>query len=133
MTDLFNDSFVLKVELELERLVLERMDKIALSAHNNLTLATPVDKGIARAGWNFSLNKIDTRIPKAPKISKKNKVVLQPQQSKPDAQARKIGDAYHLTNALPYMIPLNEGHSQQAPAKFVERSVAKAVKDSENY
>lgn len=33
------------------------------------------------------------------------------------------GRPIHLTNNLPYIIPLNEGHSTQAPAGFVEAAV----------
>lgn len=33
----------------------------------------------------------------------------------------------HITNNLPYIVPLNEGHSKQAPAAFVELAVATAT------
>lgn len=33
------------------------------------------------------------------------------------------GRDIHLTNNLPYIVPLNEGHSTQAPAGFVETAV----------
>jgi hypothetical protein len=29
----------------------------------------------------------------------------------------------HLTNNLPYIVPLNQGHSHQAPAGFIERAI----------
>lgn len=32
-------------------------------------------------------------------------------------------DAIHLTNNLPYIIPLNDGHSRQAPAGFIDTAV----------
>lgn len=34
------------------------------------------------------------------------------------------GQAIHLTNNLPYIVPLNNGHSKQAPAGFVQQAVA---------
>jgi hypothetical protein len=33
----------------------------------------------------------------------------------------------HITNNLPYIVPLNEGHSKQAPAGFVELAVTAAI------
>jgi hypothetical protein len=35
--------------------------------------------------------------------------------------------AIHITNNLPYIVPLNQGHSKQAPAAFVETAVAKGI------
>src|SRR3974390_1196505 len=37
------------------------------------------------------------------------------------------GEAIHIVNNLPYIVPLNEGHSKQAPAGFVEQAVQAAV------
>lgn len=39
-------------------------------------------------------------------------------------QASQRGQPIHLTNNLPYITPLNEGHSSQAPAGFVQAAVA---------
>lgn len=33
------------------------------------------------------------------------------------------GQDIHLVNNLPYIVPLNQGHSHQAPEGFVERSI----------
>lgn len=44
------------------------------------------------------------------------------------------GTDVHITNNVPYIVPLNDGHSHQAPAAFVETAIqtgiarAKAVK-----
>lgn len=37
------------------------------------------------------------------------------------------GNSIHLTNNLPYIIPLNQGHSHQAPIGFIERAIQAAV------
>lgn len=34
----------------------------------------------------------------------------------------------HLTNNLPYIVPLNEGHSHQAPAGFIENAVDEGMR-----
>lgn len=36
----------------------------------------------------------------------------------------KPGEDIHITNNVPYIVPLNEGHSTQAPAGFVELAIA---------
>ena len=36
------------------------------------------------------------------------------------------GESIHINNNLPYIVPLNEGHSLQAPAGFVEMAVQTA-------
>jgi|ERR1035437_3480767 hypothetical protein len=43
------------------------------------------------------------------------------------AGATQDGQEIHITNNLPYIVPLNEGHSHQAPAGFVELAVQRAV------
>jgi hypothetical protein len=63
MPDNFDANFIAKVRNELKTKVLERLDKIAIQAHNRLTTQTPVDFGQARAGWNYALNIPDTTIP----------------------------------------------------------------------
>lgn len=37
------------------------------------------------------------------------------------------GNSIHLTNNLPYIIPLNEGHSHQAPVGYIELAIQAAV------
>lgn len=36
------------------------------------------------------------------------------------------GQPIHITNNVPHIMPLNEGHSLQAPAGFIQRAVAQA-------
>lgn len=43
------------------------------------------------------------------------------------AGATQDGQEIHITNSLPYIVPLNDGHSHQAPIGFVEAAVALAV------
>jgi hypothetical protein len=58
---------------------------------NELMLATPVDTGEARDSWK--INKV--------KVNENEQV-------------------YEITNDVPYIGALNEGHSDQAPAHFIE-------------
>ena len=56
-----------------------------------LVIATPVDTGAARAGW---------------------RVVKMPHKDR--------YSVYEVVNDVPYISALNEGHSDQAPAHFIE-------------
>lgn len=40
----------------------------------------------------------------------------------------KSGKSIFITNNLPYAVRLNQGHSQQAPANFVERAIERSLR-----
>lgn len=134
MPQKFDSKFIEQVRLEIERLAIERVDKIAIKVHNNLSIATPKDLGQAHAGYNFSLNERNTTAPPKQKRPKKGvpKNVLPVQPSKPNAPARKLGDRYLITNTVEHLVYLNEGTSSQRPdANWIEKETAKAVSDIE--
>ena len=60
--------------------------------YEDMVLATPIDTGRAREGWEISEVKKD-----------KDRVYIT------------------LSNDVPYIQALNQGHSQQAPARFIEK------------
>lgn len=93
---------------------------VALAVDQAVVTATPVDEGTARANWQVSIGGPASGVVETlgtspqPAISR-NSIAIQ--KSTP-------GKDIHLTNNLPYIVPLNEGHSKQAPAGFVETAVA---------
>lgn len=104
----------------------ERADRIvrqiALAIDRTLVLATPVDTGRARANWQASLG-----VPASgtvPAGSRRGSEAVQQAEAVIATYQGGPGTAIFLTNNLPYIVPLNNGHSQQAPAGFVERSLA---------
>lgn len=108
-----NTAYKVKVEGTLENTV----KKTALAVDAAVVFATPVDTGRARSNWIPSLNTPDTR-------------TVEPGQ-KPDAEAAisayKLADTIYISNSLPYIQRLNEGHSKQAPAGFVDIAVRTGV------
>lgn len=93
----------------------------ALAAMRNLVMETPVATGRARNNWNADLNKVDASTteeanPNATGMDKINIAIA----------GYKDGDTVYISNNLPYIVRLNEGHSTQAPAGFVEAGVALA-------
>ncbi len=86
--------------------------KIALDIFARLLATTPVDTGRARAGWS-----VDTRhgsfVPNAGSYAYAPQIPLVP----------KNAPVIVIYNNVEYITRLNDGHSQQAPAMFVETAV----------
>lgn len=103
---------------EIKRHMVDVLDRVKraliLDVDSRLVLATPVDTGRARAGWNVSKNTPDLSAP--PDRTSRDPIDLAPS-SNPNTD-------YYDTNNVEYIQPLNDGHSAQAPAGFVEASVA---------
>jgi len=101
----------------------------ALAVDQALVLATPVDTGTARSNWQVSLDapNDDTIEAYAQLIGGDQSEVVNAQeameQGKISIGKAKPGQEIHITNNLPYITALNEGHSAQAPAAFVEEAV----------
>jgi hypothetical protein len=85
----------IKKDLEItEKQLVDLQKKVTLDVEADLVLATPVDTGRARQGWE----------------------VTTPQ---------KFGDDGVIENSVPYIEVLNNGHSKQSPAGFIETIVQK--------
>ena len=113
--------------------------KAALAIDQAVVLGTPVDTGTARSNWTVSLGEADNSTREAYAPLKDGDIGESVNAEAALAQGRvviassKPEQDIHLTNNLPYIVPLNEGHSAQAPAAFVEEAVdagARAVRRS---
>jgi hypothetical protein len=107
------------VSKEFKRLEAELMKEVNLAlrissfqAYAALQMATPVKTGRARSSWNLSAF--------ANTFSQGNgSVGLLPPPS-----STKF-DTLYLSNGVPYITDLNMGNSQQAPARFIEKTVSR--------
>lgn len=103
--------------------------KVAMAVDQAVVMATPVDTGRARANWIASLD-----APVTTATENKDKSGGGAISQAAGVVAGYDGDSnssINITNNLPYIGPLNDGSSYQAPAGFVERAVragANAVK-----
>lgn len=79
-------------------------------------VVTPVDTGRARFGWCVAINSIPDFVPPVGNYS------LPPM---PELGTITVKDTIYIANNLPYIVPLNNGHSKQAPARFVEMVAAR--------
>jgi hypothetical protein len=120
----FGAAFIQKVNADVEKQVIDRLDSIALAFHREVVIRNPWDLGQSRAGWTFALNRRDETAPARPEPGA---AVLPPPPSKPDAWATKIGDLYHVANFVEHTVYLNEGTSVKAPLKYVDSSLQNAV------
>lgn len=115
-----------------------RLEIIALSTNVDANLrenppgGTPVDTGWARASWvpsvgapsQLSGETKDSEATPAEVAARENIS----RQGLNDLLSWKAGDgAIFVTNNTPYIIPLNNGHSAQSPAGFVQVAVEKAL------
>lgn len=120
----------------LERFVEQIITKIALDIVANLTRApsqggTPVDTGWARANWVPRIGAPFTGTTGTREAAEAGNVSSADQQA---GVAELVAQTYRLekgrvyvSNNVPYILRLNEGSSQQAPAGFVQAAIRKAV------
>lgn len=109
--------FGLQLQRAYQKKVIERLEKTvraaALVVDSELVKRTPVDTGRARSNWLPSLN-----------VARTDEVAPGERPEVASVFALyKINDTILSTNNLPYIERLNEGHSQQAPAGFVEAAI----------
>jgi len=102
----------------LRRKVAQRCWTIQANAHAELTVATPVDTGNARANWQATLDApaVDVVTVGSPGA------VMEPPGKDFDAERLRF-----VSNNVAYIQRLDAGHSKQAPAGFVRAALAKAV------
>jgi hypothetical protein len=111
--------------------------QVAIAIVQPLVMATPVGNvvlwnaesrhsapqgyvgGRARGNWHVSVGGSDSRVIEAPDsggagtISAANSAI----------EASTPREPIYINNNLPYIVPLNQGHSKQAPVAFVETAV----------
>jgi|GEM_PF-279419 hypothetical protein len=126
------DRFAEKVKLS-PGLVAKR---VAFDLFGRIVRRTPVDTGRARSSWNISVNtvnravvaevrthvrdQINPRLVQRAKRLAASKFALQP--LKNDFVV-KTGDTIWISNNLPYIVRLEQGHSRQAPSGMVALSI----------
>lgn len=105
-------EFIPKAEKEAAKIV--RL--IALDLYSRITLRTPVDTGRARAGWALSVNAPSNWVPP------EGLGGVQPVQS--DISGFNLDQVIYIVNNVSYVVYLENGSSDQAPAGMVRISLA---------
>lgn len=99
--------------------------KIAARINQVLVLATPVDTGRARGNWLCGVNSPNTEA----RLEAKDKTggaIIAENLTLISTIPDEVPVDIFLSNNLNYIIPLNNGHSAQAPAGFVEKALQTA-------
>lgn len=99
--------------------------EMALSVFSSVVISTPVDTGRARGNWQPSI-----REPITSEISGTDKSG-QPTISKARSNFGRfeVGQTIFISNNVPYIERLNEGHSSQAPAGFVQKAIQAGIQN----
>jgi hypothetical protein len=110
----------------------EIVKKVALAVDQTVVMATPVDTGRARANWQVATgtplsSTRDPFVPGQQSSTAGQNTAMALEQGRTVINASKPGTEIHITNNLAYIGRLNEGHSAQAPAGFVERAIDNGV------
>ncbi len=93
---------------------------LVLEASKRIVLRTPVRTGRARGNWHLASGSPDLSTTES--TDRTGGRTLTTILTK--LEGMKGGDTIFLTNALPYIIPLEHGSSKQAPAGMVKITVA---------
>jgi hypothetical protein len=107
------------VRQEVERAI----RKATLRADQVAVLATPVDTGRARANWIASTLAPADRADNDPDPSGQKAVT---QAAAVVASYKLEFGSIYLTNNVEYIVPLENGHSAQAPAGMTQQAIAAA-------
>lgn len=109
--------------LLVERNAIRLHRRVAEEVVDHVANGTPIDTGRASGNWITNIG--------APSQNFDDSETGGPQTSMQDVRAKlaslAMGQVVHITNNTPYIVPLNQGTSQQAPAAFVETAAVSAL------
>ena len=99
----------------------ETLQEVVIELGNSLIRMSPVDTGRFRGNWQFSIGtpasgSLDANDPSGNQTSAR--IVG-------DSILFKAGETAYIVNNLPYAIPLEYGHSDQAPGGMVRITLAR--------
>lgn len=109
-----------RVEQNVERTV----KRVALAVDQAVVLATPVDTGRARSNWIAQIGDPARRtVEPYAEGNAGGSAEGALSQASHEIDRFRLGQDIYISNNLPYIERLNQGHSAQAPAGFVEEAV----------
>lgn len=101
--------------------------KVAIDLFGRVVELTPVDTGRARASWTLNEGSPDfTTQPEGEYPEFQSDAIFAALAKASSGSDRAFASVIFIANGLPYIQRLNDGHSEQAPAGFVEMAVAEA-------
>lgn len=117
-------DFELSIASELTEFVSQEIRKLGIAIDQGVVLGTPVDTGAARGGWLVGIGQAPAGVGANDKgggfaiQAGITSIAAYPANDLPDLW---------IVNNLPYIARLNDGWSLQAPSKYVDRVIERAV------
>ena len=121
--DLGKKSDIEKVAQIFERRFVDMVKIATIEFYRQVQISTPVDTGRARSNWFITINKPSDAVNPEGHYGMGNIAVNMPQ-----GLNITITDTVFITNNTPYIKALNNGHSRQAPRRFVQLTAARVQK-----
>jgi hypothetical protein len=110
---------------EMEITLLDATRDTAFVALGKLIDKTPRDQGRAQASWRVAVGQEPDLSNNGPEES-----VAEPVNGQTELNSMQVPGVIWITNSLPYIIPLEEGHSQkQAPEGFLRLTAEEIKRD----
>lgn len=110
-----------KIQEIFEKRVKKLMHVASVTFWEEVKIDTPLDTGYARYGWFVSSHTPSQYLPP----EGQEKYPMPKLQDHQDIREYGLDDTLYINNNVPYIGDLNNGHSTQAPANFVEMAAAK--------
>lgn len=124
------DRIAVRVEGNVERAVKDCAGAVLRS----VVESTPVDTSYARSNWTPELDRafeglFPARVPGEKGSTAEETAAATIEAGTPTIEAFNIAAnrEIHITNNAPHILPLNDGHSKQAPAGFVRIAVMEGL------
>lgn len=100
--------------------VQKKQRQIAFEVYGGLIAVTPKDTSRAASSWRMKVDAVDPSSEPAGQSSYSPKPA--------DIGLMSPNSVIFVTNNVPYIIPLNNGHSQQAGKFFIQKEIKQAIK-----
>jgi len=110
------------------------MRRVALAVDQSVVISTPVDTGRARSNWIVSIGSDNTAVidayvqGSALGVGEGGNAREALAQGRTALLTRRSGQTIFLSNNVPYIQRLNDGHSAQAPINFIETAIMEGVR-----
>tara|TARA_R100000951_G_scaffold113374_3_gene115249 strand:- start:2988 stop:3365 length:378 start_codon:yes stop_codon:yes gene_type:complete len=118
----------MSIEDDMKGLINQETRAVSIILLTGLTFVTPVDTGRAKGNWFVGVNKSNRDTEKERRLSQ----AIAEGNSKIGSARQLDYPTIVLSNNLPYIEKLNDGHSKQAPKKFVEAEIHRVSNASKN-
>lgn len=98
----------------------------AVVALQTAVMATPVDTGLARAGWTVKVNKTRPQSHPTPETDRDGIKTIEEGTTIINNEEREPGEVYWISNSQHHIVALERGWSAQAPQGMTELAVQAA-------